>query len=328
MNARSKESFSARVKAELCGKSLPVCCRLPALYGILLFGKKFSRSGIEFNTENKTVAELAVKLLADCAGVAAQSFMPGKKKIVVRLEDKNELQRVLELFGSPRPGRRNINYAVLDGGQEQPGEPSSEESLLQEDAESSLLTQPSCCYRAFLAGAFLSCGSIGEPTRQYHLELAVPFPRLADSLAQLLGELNLAPKRTKRGEHGTIRVLYYKDNERIADFLGLIGAVDASLGLAEIAIEKTLRNKVNRQTNSDTANLNRAAVAAVRQLEAVRCLEQNGTLESLPAPLREAAALRKAYPEASLTELCRLGELSRSSLYSRLSRIEKLAGGS
>lgn len=330
MRGPNEASFSAGAKAEICGRSLPACCRASLLYGLLLFGRKYALSGIELTTENADVALLASRLLADCFGIAAQPVSLGKRKLRVSAgaEDSG---RILDAYGS-RHGGRQINYAALDSSQESGvrsqesaygkpkiiGEPVSFEDDSDDDT--------SCCYRAFLAGVFLVCGSIGEPSRQYHLEFAVPFQRLADSLARFLEELGYTAKPARRGEHGNIRVLYFKDNEKIADLLGLMGAVDCSLALAEVAIEKTLRNKVNRLTNSDTANLNRAAAAAVRQLNAVRVLERSGQLEELPAALRDAAALRAENPEASLTELCALsGGVTRSSLYTRLKKLEQLA---
>jgi DNA-binding transcriptional regulator WhiA len=295
----------------------------------LLFGRKYTRFGIELTTENEDVMRFASRLLAEFFNITAEPVKLGKKKLRLNINDPAEARRILETYSSSRPGGRMINYAVLDSCT-QSGKP--EEAALQIPAdydhqeEEGELADSAPCYRAFLAGAFLSCGSIGEPQRQYHLEFAVPFPRLADSLARYLEELGFSAKQAKRGDHRNIRVLYFKDNERIADLLGLMGAVECSLDLADVAIEKTLRNKVNRQTNSDTANLNRAAAAAVRQLYAVRLLEQRGLVDELPAALREAAALRRANPEASLSELCIIAPgISRSSLYTRLKKLEALA---
>jgi hypothetical protein len=302
------------------------------LYGLLLFGRKYTRSGIEMSAENADVIHFTSRLLEECFSISAQPVQLGKKKQRLGVDKPEDARRILEAYGSSRPGGRTINYAVLDGcdhvGESQ-GAAALALSCPENDGDSADLELSAGvpCYRAFLAGVFLSCGSIGEPRRQYHLEFAVPFPRLADSLTRYLEELGFSSKQTRRGDHRNIRVIYFKDNERIADLLGLMGAVDCSLDLAEVAIEKTLRNKVNRQTNSDTANLNRAAGAAVRQLNAVRILERRGLLSELPAPLREAAALRRANPEASLSELCELAPhgITRSSLYSRLKKLEKLA---
>jgi DNA-binding transcriptional regulator WhiA len=293
------------------------------LYGVLLFGRKYARTGIELSTENEDVAWFASRRLEECFNISAIPARLGKKKLQLSVDATEHTRRILDAYGPVRPGGRQINYAVLDS--EEP-EQTEHESPTDDPNGEEYEVETACCYRAFLAGVFLSCGSIGEPRRQYHLEFAVPFPRLADSLARYLEELGFFAKRTKRGEHGNIHVLYFKDNEHIADLIGLMGAMECSLNLADVAIEKTLRNKVNRQTNSDTANLNRAAAAAVRQLNAVRLLKKHGRLSALSSPLREVADLRVANPEASLTELCEVAHgITRSSLYTRLKKLEQLA---
>jgi len=299
------------------------------LYGLLLFGRKYALSGIEMTTENEDTALFASQLFVSCFNINVQPIRLGKRKLRISIGGEDARQ-VLEAYGSVRSGGRQINYAALDNAELRMQNAELKPKIIGEpiDFADDGDEDTSCCYRAFLAGLFLICGSIGEPQRQYHLEFAVPFQRLADSLARFLEELGFNAKLTKRGEHGNIRVLYFKDNEKIADLLNLMGAQSCAFDLADIAIEKTLRNKVNRLTNSDTANLNRAAAAAVRQLNAVRLLEQHGQFSELPLPLQETAALRTANPEASLTELCAIaGGVTRSSLYTRLKKLEQLAVG-
>ena len=46
----------------------------------------------------------------------------------------------------------------------------------QEEPVSSLLIKNSCCQRAFLRGAFLSVGSISDPSKGYHLEFVCTSP--------------------------------------------------------------------------------------------------------------------------------------------------------
>ncbi|MDR0883866.1 MAG: DNA-binding protein WhiA [Oscillospiraceae bacterium] len=312
----SKSTFSARVKADLCAGTLPPCCQASMLYGLLLFGRKYRATGIQCTTENADVAACAAGLFRDVFSLDITPEQVGKRKFALTV-DAPHAGRVLEHYGGAHVRARAINYAVPESCS------AADEAGMDEDfGGAASLTG---CHKAFLAGVYLSCGSCAEPERQYHLEFAVPYERLADSLARFLEELDAPPGRVRRGAHGSSHVLYYKDNEHIADLLALMGAVGASLELAEIAITKTLRNMANRQTNSDAANLNRAAEAAVRQLAAIRALAQSGTLTQLPAALQEAARLRSEHPEASLSELCALGNVSRSGLYARLQKLVALA---
>ena len=88
-------------------------------------------------------------------------------------------------------------------------------------------------------------------------------------------------------------------------------------------ILKDIRNKSNRITNCETANITKTVNAALRQAEAVRLILENGGIGQLDDELQETALLRLENPDMSLSELCgRLSEpLSRSGLNHRLRRI-------
>ena len=48
-----------------------------------------------------------------------------------------------------------------------------------------LVIQRNCCKRAFIRGIFLACGSVSDPERGYHLEMAVGTTRKAEELVQI-----------------------------------------------------------------------------------------------------------------------------------------------
>ena len=127
-----------------------------------------------------------------------------------------------------------------------------------------------------------------------------------------------------RGRHA---VAYAKGADAIAETLALAGASDAALVVDEHAVLGAARAHANRLTNADQANLVRASRAAHEQLRAVRRLEAEGRLETLPTPLREIADLRVRYPSLSLRELatkCR-PPATKASAHRRLSRLQRLA---
>jgi DNA-binding protein WhiA len=71
----------------------------------------------------------------------------------------------------------------------------------------------------------------------------------------------------------------------------------------------------------------RAATAAAEQLEAIKLLKKYNMLDNLKKELKDAAALREAYPEAGLSELVSLSTeaVSKSGLNYRLKKLVSLA---
>ena len=131
-------------------------------------------------------------------------------------------------------------------------------------------------------------------------------------------------KLTKRGGSS---VLYFKQSNSIEDFLTLLGAPLAAMGIMEAKLEKELKNKVNRRCNCDDANTSKVVDAAQEQLAAIRLLEEQGRLESLPEKLLQAARARLENPESNLTELAGLMDppITKSSMSHRLRRLMELA---
>ena len=127
---------------------------------------------------------------------------------------------------------------------------------------------------------------------------------------------------------GSETSLYIKDSAEIEDFLAFIGAAKASLDFMNAKISKDVRNGINRLTNCETANIDKASTAAAVQLEAIRTLTERGELEKLPQELRETAIARLENPELSLNELKRILDppVSKSGLHHRLKKLTELAG--
>jgi DNA-binding protein WhiA len=190
----------------------------------------------------------------------------------------------------------------------------------------------SCCMCAFLRGVFLSCGYVSDPRGQRHLEFAVGSKKLAKSLRDYIAEeIRLEdenfPLQLKMFNRNGSWMLYCKDGEQIGEFLAQIGAQNAYLKMIGAFIEKDVRNRVNRQTNFDMANIGRQSAACVRQCTASARLRENGLWETLPPALREAARLREDNPGATLGELAALSRdnVSRSGMNHRLERLCTLA---
>lgn len=103
-----------------------------------------------------------------------------------------------------------------------------------------------------------------------------------------------------------------------------MGLHDAVLQYEARAIVGEAKANANRLTNFDSANAGRTARAAADQL---RILEKLDPRE-LPDALAEMLSIRLDNPDASLAELARICDLSKSAVNHRLRRLVALADGS
>ena len=199
-----------------------------------------------------------------------------------------------------------------------------ENDKMSEIPDISALTVKSCCKRAFLRGAFIAAGAISNPDKFYHFEITGRSRLIANSTAELMQSLGLQAKVIERQSHF---VVYLKEIEQISDAVGLMGARRSLLELENFRILRGMRGNINRRVNCETANINKAAQAAARQIEDIRFIEKNAGLGSLPDGLDEMARIRLEYPEATLGELGAHLEppIGKSGVNHRLRRISGIA---
>lgn len=180
-----------------------------------------------------------------------------------------------------------------------------------------------CCRASYVRGAFLGGGSVSDPNKNYHLEICTRNQSEASLLSELLSVQLQAKITERKGSY----VVYLKGYEDIADFLGYIGAPMAALELFTVQVEKEMRNNINRRVNCESANADKMAKAASRQIVAVEKIKAAGKWDKLPAILQEIGDLRCELPEESLKEL---GEhldppIGKSGVNHRLNRIIRFA---
>ncbi len=89
---------------------------------------------------------------------------------------------------------------------------------------------------AFFRGAFLAGGSVTDPAKRYHLELATPHLKVSAEASVLLREIGFSAKETSRAGNS---ILYFKQSDTIEDFLTAIGAQVSAMGVMEAKVEKT-----------------------------------------------------------------------------------------
>ena len=294
-------SFSAQIKQELCKAAISKkCCAQAEVYGILLFCSSFQSSGIRIVTESDAfVARLP--LLFKKAFQLEFDQVPSQQsgKRVFLITDPKKISLIGETYGYD-PGESvalHINFAVLE-----------EEH----------------CRTSFFRGAFLAGGSVTDPDKGYHLEIATSHYNVGREMPALLRESGFDPKSTERKAN---YVTYFKQSAYIEDFLTAIGSPVAAMSIMNAKAEKNLRGSINRRVNCEAANLDKTVDASLVQIEAIRILEDRGLLEQLPDKLKETAILRRENPELTLTQLAALCDppITKSALNHRLRKLMSLS---
>ena len=187
------------------------------------------------------------------------------------------------------------------------------------------VVEEDCCKAAFLRGAFLAGGSVTDPEKGYHMELATTHQSVAREGYALIQEvMGFYPKSSGRGGG---QVLYLKQSDLISDVLTYLGAPVAAMGIMEAKLEKELNNRVNRRCNCDDANTSKVVEAAQEQLNAIRTIRNKGQFEQLPVKLQQAAVAREENPEVSLTELAAMMEppITKPAMNHRLQKLVQMA---
>lgn len=295
-------TFSASAKAEIC-KNIPQkkCCAISECFGILLFSNCFSAEKIRIVSESRDFAQLLPKLFKKAFGLSFDTLPEENQtgKLVFQILDGEKIRRIMDAFGFDKDTvSLQLNMPIVE---------------------------EECCKASFLRGAFLAGGSVTDPSKGYHVELATTHQAVARQVYGLMEDsLGFYPKLSARGSS---MVLYIKQSDKISDFLTYLGAPVAGMGIIEAKLEKELNNKVNRRCNCDDANISKVVDAAQEQLSAIAVLRQRGIVSKLPDKLRQAAEAREKNPEATLTELAAMMRppISKPAMNHRLKRLVEMA---
>ena len=178
------------------------------------------------------------------------------------------------------------------------------------------------CLSAFIRGAFLACGKISNPEKEYHAEFIFKNERLAYSFLKAVKDVLPLCKLTERNRKF---VVYLKDSESIENMLAAIGAQSGAMNTMQAAIFKDIRNHENRLNNFANANLKKTTDSGYKYLRAIETLEKQDALPGLPDDLQNIAFAKRDNIEMSLNELAELLNMSRSTVYRGLNKLVKLA---
>lgn len=293
-------SFSSDIKKELCDvRELSPQQAEAMLYGIM-YASRMDEGRPLIQTENIDLMNAAAELI--------RAVFPNVRTGIVRLvknsgslytlKIRSGWEDIAERFGD----FSSISREAVSGGDEESG--------------------------AFLRGVFVSCGSVTDPNKEYHLELVLPENDRTPALLDFIAEHGMSLKETTRGRARSKKtVLYAKESELIEDCLTYIGAANHSMEIMQVKIVKDFRNRVNRSVNCENANLDKTVAASNKSTADIEYIFSTMGADWLSPDLRETARLRLENPEMSLSELCGMfpEKISRSGLNHRLIKLSKLA---
>lgn len=293
-------SFSSDIKKELCDvRELSPQQAEAMLYGIM-YASRMDEGRPLIQTENIDLMNAAAELI--------RAVFPNVRTGIVRLvknsgslytlKIRSGWEDIAERFGD----FSSISREAVSGGDEESG--------------------------AFLRGVFVSCGSVTDPNKEYHLELVLPENDRTPALLDFIAEHGMSLKETARGGARSKKtVLYAKESELIEDCLTYIGAANHSMEIMQAKIVKDFRNRVNRSVNCENANLDKTVAASNKSTADIEYIFSTMGADWLSPDLRETARLRVENPEMSLSELCGMfpEKISRSGLNHRLKKLSKLA---
>ena len=293
-------SFSSDIKKELCDvRELSPQQAEAMLYGIM-YASRMDEGRPLIQTENIDLMNAAAELI--------RAVFPNVRTGIVRLvknsgslytlKIRSGWEDIAERFGD----FSSISREAVSGGDEESG--------------------------AFLRGVFVSCGSVTDPNKEYHLELVLPENDRTPALLDFIAEHGMSLKETASGGARSKKtVLYAKESELIEDCLTYIGAANHSMEIMQVKIVKDFRNRVNRSVNCENANLDKTVAASNKSTADIEYIFSTMGADWLSPDLRETARLRVENPEMSLSELCGMfpEKISRSGLNHRLKKLSKLA---
>jgi cell division protein WhiA len=297
-------SFAERVRRELVERPpRRTCCRRSFLSGLIRHAGTLEVSSdglaVRVETADPAAARLAfgiIRSLGADAQIASfrEPRFERRNRVLVRVEGGHGLQLMHEI-------------GVLSAALEPLAEPPRR-----------VIARP-CCRASYLRGGFVAAGSVSGPRSAGHLEIRARDADAADVVVRIAAEEGVSMAVARRASHAAA---YAKSKATIRDLLALIGAHDAVLAFEEAAVIAGTRERANRVTNFDRANLVRLGGAARAQRDAIAALDLTG----LDPRLRQVAELRLRNPHLSLAELGRQARppLSKSTVAGRMRTLTAL----
>ncbi len=274
--------------------------RFACLYGMLLFGRTVTQEEICLKSESEVFRSVFPVLLKIVFGAAVPLTVETKPRkdggvlTIYRITGKESVTRIRHTFHIHELRRIDMRNLPMNS------------------------------MGAFLGGVFLTCGSITDPLKEYHLEFSAPTESLCKDLCDILYSVGVHPNVMQRKYTWSA---YLKVSEEIEDLLTFIGAQKCTLELIEIKINKEVINQINRRNNCDMANIDKTISASEKQCRDIQQIIRHDGLEKLSPELRELAELRLENPHLSLAELGQMLKkpIGRSGVNHRFRKLSAIA---
>lgn len=304
-------SFSSDIKKELVRADMDnKCCMLAELCAFICFGGNISFSGgdytLKISTESSSAARRCfslIKKLFDIKGdfdIKKSRAGRGGHSYTLLIEDSDFAYKILKsVYLIDKEFENHVAFRI-----------------------NKKITDNEHCMRSFVRGAYLGGGSVTNPEKGYHLEITTHYHNLSSDFALALEKYGFKPKSVKRKSS---HVTYFKGGEEICDFLIFMGAFNCMMEYTNVRIVKDTRNNVNRKINCETANMDKAINAAMRQIEAIKKIRKNNAFDNLPDNLKDVLLAREENPEATLSELADIIKISKSGTSHRLNKLCEIA---
>ncbi|MFI3325455.1 MAG: DNA-binding protein WhiA [Clostridia bacterium] len=287
-------SFSHKTKQELSKiENKKNCCERAEVYALMLFSKYFNNNG-KLNIENPLIARLMAEKVAVITGIIPEITI--------------------------NPKGKGYTFSLVGKGAKKFAHVFFEQTV--ENAIAYKNIQSNCCEKSFLRGAFLACGVISDPSKQYKLEFVFTSEKMALELLNFVDQTGLI--NLKLSSRASNFVLYSKSSSQIEDFLTYIGAQNTSMEIMQTKMYKEAMNDINRKANFETANIDKTYSASAKQIAAIAVLVDNNQFEMLPHNLKEVADFRFNHPDMTLGQIAKSLNISRSAVNHRLGKIIKL----
>ena len=151
---------------------------------------------------------------------------------------------------------------------------------------------------SWLKGIFGSSGGVYFPKNGYYLTL-----RISERDADTFSAMKKISALTNLSWNFRKNEFSLRNHEDIMTFLCNIDLTLSALEFDKTVMIRSVKNRVNLQSNYEIANLTRSTIASMEQLKLSQKISEAGILETLPEKLKSLVKLRIKYPEFSLEEL-------------------------
>ncbi len=283
-------SFAKDVKDEISKQKAEPCCNKAELSALLWINSEISLSSdgikLEYLTINPTISRRLVTLLKglyDC-------------EIELLTKERERLNRSCLYIIRVTSG---ADLIIKDNG------------LLDYNGVRHQHILNDCCKRSYMRGAFLACGSLNDPVKSYHLEMACNDEREIVFLQKLMNENELNAKITRRRNN---LIVYLKEASKIADFLNLIGCSRNYFNYNDTMIKRDISNSINRVINCEVANAQKTLASSKQQTFEIEFLIDLLGKDKIDGKMLEVMQLRLDNPDSSLNELVSIAQNNNLSL--------------